>query len=370
MPFTSLLAFILSVLSVQAFAQVALREIPARFVFHDASEREGHLLQLQADTVHAQFQLENGAKEKLKVYKLELRHILILDADTLFDLQKSDFSEPLSPETGAIGRVSPLPRGNGFIVVESNPPDARVYVDGFLLTGTTPLLVQKLAPGRYNVAVRRFLRDVDWWGLAEVEVRNGDTARVIISLLKPRTMLKVQSKPTHAEVFVDKSPSLNRSPGPLTNISLFDVRPAPERKIHLFKPGYHDTVITVPVLAYMPNLVFVEMRAIRDNLSLLEEQQQFVNKRNRRLWGRRVWYTASLPLIASGIFFYVANADWEKAAVRARSYDDAALSSPQTDRLLTENRKYNRDGDRKARIAASIAGGALALGVAGLVLHF
>ena len=349
------------------------RPVPARIILPDGSEQVGTFLKLKADSVY--FTVGEGDSLKSKtLYKLDLKKIQLIENDSLVDLSLTDYEvhTVLKKDTAAVKDTTPvIAKGRSVLAVSSYPADARVYVDNVLVEGLTPLVVSDISDKKHVVTVRKFLKGVDWWGIADAKFKDGqDTLKLMIKLDKPRTMLKVQSNPSGAEMYLDAKPDLNHMPKVWTDTTLLDVVPGLERSIYLFKIGYYDTTVTVPVEAFMPNLVGIDLKPISEDLQRVETQMQFVHGRKLRWVGRGLLWGSLAPLAASITMIVLANNDWAKAVDFKHSYQDAAFASTETDRFISENTRLNKSGDQKAYVALGLVGGALAMSCVGIVLQF
>jgi len=348
------------------------RPVPARFVLPDGQEVVGTFLELRADTVHYTVPSADTVQQ-LSVYKFDLKKVQLTETGALVDLSARDFQVTNEAPKDTTKVVAPtLKQGQAILLVQSNPPNARVYVDNILLDGLTPLVVPNIDGKKHAIMVREYLKGVDWWGTADVLPlpKAGDTTKVTIKLLKPHTQLKVQSIPTEAEIYIDEQPSLSHLPTMHSDTTLVDIRPGLERSVTFFKVGYYDTTVTLPVEAYMPNLVGIEMHAITDDLNKLQAQLDFVSHRKHKWVGRGLLYTSIAPLVAGAVTYALANYDWSKAADYKRSYEAAAFQSTATEGFIAQNKKYNNSGDTKAMVAGGLGGVALLLASVGLVLEF
>jgi len=317
--------------------------------------------------------IENSdSTEFLRIYKLDLKKVEITENDSLWwvDLSLSDF-EITTPPPGQKDSVPPPPKKGHYVLhVNSDPDGARVYLNGELLEGTTPLTIAELPAGKHNLSVRKYLRGVDWWGETTVDLKQMDTTKLTIKLQKPRTRLKIQSVPAGAEVYLNDSPNLNHMPRYITDTTLVDLRPGPDQTLYFFKVGYYDTTVSVSVEAYMPNLISVDLKPVSDDLELLDKQMTFVKQRKKRWIGRGLLYSSIAPALSGLVTLWLADRDWAKAADFKHMYEDAAFHSAETDRFIRENQRLNRSGDLKASIAAAMETGFLLLAVTGLVLQF
>ncbi|HSQ42870.1 MAG TPA: PEGA domain-containing protein [Fibrobacteraceae bacterium] len=345
--------------------------VPARFILPDGQEQLGMFLKLQADTVFYTLG-EGDSLQQFAVFKFDLKKVQLTENDSLVDLNLNNFevTTKASVDTLSNDTTPTLAKGDASLIVNSFPQNSRVYIDNILMDGITPLVVPNLQATKHTVMVRQYLKGVDWWGSAEVEIKAKDTTRVVIKLLKPHTQLKVQTVPSGAEFYLDGEPSISQMPTTLSDTTLMDVTPGPDRTIRFFKVGYYDTSVTLSVDAFMPNLIGMDLKRVTDDLPLLGKQVDFVQHRKRKWIGRGFLWSSIAPLVTSGVMLVLADRDWNKATDYKSSYEDAAFESSETDRFVSRNSELNDSGDLKAKIAAGFGAGALLLATVGIVLQF
>ncbi len=345
------------------------RPVGARFVLPDGQEFTGRFLVLHSDSVF--YEVADGDTNKqMSLYKLDLKKVQILEDQSLVDLSLSHFE--VTTQLAAVeDTVKHLETGKMTLIVESDPADARVYVDDLLLEGLTPLVIPNLANKEFKVMARKYLRGVDWWGETRIkQEKKEDTLRVRIKLEKPRTLLTIQSNPSEAEIYIDTFPSLERMPNLYSNTTIVDIEPGPDRSITLFKVGYYDTTVNVSVEAFMPNLLGVNLRPIDEDLQKLQSQIDFVSARKRKYIGRGLTWASIAPWIGAGVLWVMAEKDWKEAVKYKDYYADAAFVSSETESFIENNKKYNDSGDLKMSIAAGSAALGLLLSSLGVILQF
>lgn len=351
------------------------RPVPARIVLPDGQDVQCTFLELKADTVYYTVSSGEGdayKTEEFKLYKFDVKKVQLTEDGSLVDLSLTDYLVKTdAPKDSVVQDTTPqIKEGGAMLVIESYPSDARVYVDNIMLEGLTPLTIPKIDAKKHQVMVRKYLKGVDWWGSARIETKDGDTTKVNIKLLKPHTQLTVQTNPTEAEIYIDQPHSLKVMPTLRSDTTIMDIRPSMETTIYVFKVGYYDTSLTMPIEAFMPNLVGIELHPVTDDLNKLQEQIDFVAKRKNKWIGRGLLWSSIAPLVAGLTMVVLADRDWAEAADFKLAYQDAAFESSETDRFVRENKKFNDAGDLKAKIGAGLGGLALVLASVGLVMQF
>ena len=119
----------------------------------------------------------------------------------------------------------------------------------------------------------------------------------------------------------------------------------------------------------MPNPVYVELEAV-DNSSVVEMQREYDRERTRRYIGRGLLWSSIAPIIAGGVFWYLAERDWSDAADKKTAYNKSAFESADTQKLVKKNKDLNDSGDTKGLIGLGFGILGVGLFVTGFVLAF
>ena len=154
----------------------------------------------------------------------------------------------------------------------------------------------------------------------------------------------------------------------LTDVAI-ETEPSVAKTVYMRKIGYLDTAVTVEVRAFMPNPIYVELEAV-DNSSVVEMQREYDRERAKRRIGRGLLWSSIAPIIAGGVFWYLAERDWSDAADKKSAYNKSAFESPDTQKLLKKNKDLNDSGDTKGLIGLGFGVVGVGLFVTGFVLAF
>ncbi|PBC68747.1 hypothetical protein [Fibrobacter sp. UWS1] len=300
----------------------------------------------------------------IKIFKYELMRMTNLESGEAVNLSLSDFVFPeLDDEEEPI-----YPEGNANLRVTSYPDSCEIYINGESLELFAPDTIRKIKPGKYTVSVRKMLKGVDWWGSKTIKI-NADSLNVVhIEVERPTTKLTVATIPDGVEVYVDEQPNESILPEYLTDVAI-ETEPSVQKIIYLRKVGYLDTALAVEVKAFMPNPVYVELEAV-DNASVVEMQREYDRERAKRRIGRGLLWSSIAPIIAGGVFWYLAERDWSDAADKKSAYNKSAFESPDTQKLLKKNKDLNDSGDTKGLIGLGFGVVGVGLFVTGFVLAF
>jgi hypothetical protein len=339
----------------------------ANFYLPGGDRKIGLFYKLQKDSVFIGIPQSDGSVVKRQFHKFDFQKIVLLEDQSLIDLNLTDYDPGLDQPVQATQKIA---NAKAEALIKSDPAGARVYLNGKLLQGTTPLLLKNQIPGKHTIAVRRFLGGADWWGIADVEFSNDKPLTLELKLVKPRTTVRVESNPGSAEVYLDEKPSLYLSPSHLTPAAMFDVRPGKDRTLSFFKVGYYDTTLVVEEIpAYQTTRFSVELRPVSD-LNLIASQKSFVAKRKKKRIGKYLLYSAILPALAGGTYYYLAQDDYTKADKNASLYNNAGVLDERTEGFRKKSNQLNDSGDLKSTTALILTGSASLLGAVGIVLRF
>ena len=305
----------------------------------------------------------------IKIFRFELKRLYNLEDEVMIDLSLSNY---VVPEKRVIEETIELyPPGNANLLVVSEPAACSLFVNGIPLKQVAPDTIRNIKPGKYTISVMNVLKDVDWWGSAVVKINADSVNKVTIPVLRPSTRLTLNSNPEAAEVYVGEAPSLNKMPHYMTDMIVDNVKPQVRATIYFRKVGYRDTSVTTEIKPYMPNLVYVDMTPVLDDLEFIEDQNAFNKERSLRRIGRGLLWGSIVPMIAGGVMWYLAERDWSKAADKKHAYERlSAFDSDDTRKMVKDNHKLNDSGDTKCGVAIGL--GALGLGLltAGIILAF
>lgn len=305
----------------------------------------------------------------IKIFRFELKRLFNMEDQVMIDLSLSNYVVPVIRE--AEETIELYPPGKANLLVLSEPEACSLFVNGIPLKLVAPDTIRNIRPGKYTISVMKVLKDVEWWGSAVVRINADSLNRVTIPVLRPSTRLTLNSNPEAAEVYLDREPSLNSMPDYMTDVIVDEVKPQVSAVVHFRKVGYRDTSVTMEIKPFMPNLVYVDMTPVLDDLEFIEEQNAFNKERSQRRIGRGLLWGSIVPLIAGGVLWYLAERDWSDAADKKNAYEKlAAFDSDDTRQMVKDNHDLNDRGDTKCGIAIGL--GALGLGLltAGIILAF
>lgn len=278
-------------------------------------------------------------------------------------------NEPVSlnivPEEPAAGPTPFFGKGDATLYIETEPSGAIITVENKKIDKTSPLHIDSIQSGQYVVKAQRDLLV----GTMNVAVGSGEIKKVFIKLERQKTILRVLSEPSDAQVFMDKKITKRARPDFVTPGVVSDVPDKKTLLLSFYKYGFKDTSITLALAAHQVNNVYLEMKAATD--AILKAQKAFERKRKLARLSKYLFGAAVPCLAASGVLFYSASKD-NNAAKDAKIFLDNTVErqGPAYEQKLRENDEKASSGNRKDN-AGIICGaaGVLLLG-AGLVFYF
>jgi TolB-like protein len=267
-------------------------------------------------------------------------------------------------DTSTTSAAIQITRGDAALFVKTDQPGARVYVDGKLVDGVTPLTIENLPAGSHLVRVTKG----DLTASTGVALESHKVTRVALRLEQQGTVLKVSSTPTEAEVFVDRPRTRGRKPDQLTP-AIFEGLGADSVALTLFRVGYRDTTVILALTPNEENAILVAMTAAADDA--VKQQQRFVRDR-KGLRAARVLTAGSLVCGAAGaLFMYLGQRDFDDAQDAAETLKTSTLKAGDAyEDALERNHDETASGEVKSTVAAALFGlGGAALAVS-IVFYF
>jgi hypothetical protein len=257
-----------------------------------------------------------------------------------------------------------IKRGDASLYVKSDPDSARIYVDGKLVDGQTPLTLDNLTPGDHVIKTTK--RELT--GFATITLQANKMGRLDIRLVKQKTILKVASTPSEAEVYINGSPRTKAKPDQITP-AIFENIAADSLLLTLFKVGYLDTTVGVRIATNEINNVSVALAEAP--VEVVQFQKKLVGKKFRK----KISFYFSLPGLAcvagGGISYYLAQKDFDAAAAAKSKLENSAIhSGPDYESLVKENKDKNDAAVLKRNLAYGISGAGAAMLGTGIMLRF
>ncbi len=267
-------------------------------------------------------------------------------------------------EVGESSKKIEIKRGDASLFVKTEPEGARVYLNGKLMDGVTPVTLSNLTAGKYNVKTTKG----DLEAISKVTLEAHKVTKVNLSLSKKKTVLKISSNPSEAEVYIDGKPGIKKSPDKTTP-AIFEGIKAGKYAITLFKVGYKDTSFFFDLQPNQSSDIIINMEKNTDENIL--KQKRLVKKRKQRKIGLSMDISGGLA-IAGGTLFYILGAKDDNEALDAKKYLEESVikSGPEFDEQLKINQEKSDSAAWKKAVSYSLWGaGALSLGL-GLVFTF
>ncbi|MFA7136000.1 MAG: hypothetical protein WC125_09100, partial [Bacteroidales bacterium] len=312
---------------------------------------------LKTDSVQA---VEAPKDVYIRLFKYDFKRLINVESGEMVDLTLSDYEYTEEEEEEEY--IPLYPEGKANLLVKSIPEACSLFVNGVPLEMLTPDTIKNIKPGKYNISIKKRLKDVDWWGNKAVKI-NDDSLNVIeVEVERPSTRLTVNTVPEAVEVYLDESPNENVMPHYMSDVVIEDIKPSTEMMVYFRKVGYLDTAIITEVQAFMPNTILVELEPVTMNLGIIDMQKEYNRERTSRFIGRGLLWSSIVPFVSAGVLWYLAEQDWKEAKDKKDAYESgSAFYNEDTRKLVEDNRKYNDRGDVKGFTA-------LGLGILGVTL--
>lgn len=255
-------------------------------------------------------------------------------------------------------------RGDASLFIKTDQDGARVYLDGKLMDGVTPVTLSNLPTGKHNIKVTKGNMEA----LGKVTLEANKVRKLDLKLTKKKTVLKISSNPSEAEVYLNRMKGIKKQPDKITP-AIFENIEAGKYTVSLFNIGYQDTSIFVDLQPNQTTEIVINLNKV-DEIKI-DDQKLFIKKREQRRLGIRFDIGGVLSLIG-GTVFYVLGANDYNDAIDAKNYLDKSViqSGPEYDEQLKINQdKSNSASWKKATGYVLWGAGAASLGL-GLVLTF
>jgi len=321
---------------------------------------------LQKDSVVAK---EEPKVLFIRLFKYDFKRLINVETGEMVDLTLSDFE--YEEEEYEEEEIPLYPEGKANLLVKTIPEACSLFVNGVPLDMLSPDTIKSIKPGKYNISIKKRLKDVDWWGNKAVKI-NADSLNVVeISVERPSTLLTINTVPEAVEVYLDVSPNENIMPHYVSDVVVDNIKPRTQMMIYFRKVGYLDTAIVTDVLPFMPNTVLVELDPVTMNLGIIDMQKEYNTERTKRFIGRGLLWSSIAPFVSAGVLWFLAEQDWKVAKDKKDAYESgSAFYNEDTRKLIEDNKKYNDRGDVKGLTALGL--GILATGLlsVGFVLAF
>lgn len=191
-----------------------------------------------------------------------------------------------------------------------------------------------------------------------------DTTKISLKLKRVRPELSITTIPGDAEIFAGSAPvTLSSSPIGYTP-NKFSIYEPGETTIQLRKAGFRDTSITL----FVPPTDLTNLDVELTPISSAEEksiQNDWLKNRKKRKIGHTLMGSAIAPLLAGGLFMFLASDDYDEAKkIKQNLNRPATAGGASYQEQLDKNHELVDSGKRK-----NVVGGTL-LGIGALMLGF
>lgn len=256
-----------------------------------------------------------------------------------------------------------IKRGDATLFIKTDPDSARIFIDGKLVEGQTPLTIENLPSGEHTVKTTR--RDLT--GFATITLQPNKVGRLDIKLCRQQTVLKVASIPSEAEVYLSGSPKKRLRPDQITP-AIFEKLLSDSLVVTLFKTGYFDTTLIVNIIPNEINNLSVSMKEAP--VEVIQLQKKMIAHKKQRRISPFLNFPSVACLIGGGAFYFLAQKDFDAAHTILVRLNKSGIDNAQRDSWIRENKDKNNAANMKINVSYGFFGaGALLIG-AGLLLYF
>lgn len=255
-------------------------------------------------------------------------------------------------------------RGDASLFIKTDPESASVYLDGAMVDGRTPLNIDNLTAGKHEVRVTKG----DYEAKTSVNLMAKKVERIELKLRKRKTVLRVLTRPSDAEVYIDGKPRVGKWPDHLTP-ALIDGFEEDTVRLTIFKVGYVMREVVRPVEHNRVNEFKIALKEAP--VELMREQKTLVKKRKQRRVGW-VLTVGGVGLLAGGTTtFLLARSDYAEAEdIKDRLDRSVVHTGPEYEALVQENQDKTDSGNTKSILSYALWGAGAVASTLGLVFVF
>lgn len=282
----------------------------------------------------------------------KLKEAKLISGDSIGqdEIADSTFSEAFVPQI-----QERIFEGNSIVNIKTTPSEAIIYIDGELIEGKSPVTIDGVISGKHIIKAVKgpFLNTV------AIDAKPNEISNVDIILQEQKTVLKIISNPADAEIFVNSTPGKKIKPDFYSPAIIKDVT-FDTVSLFLFKKGYNDTCLRVPILPKVTNTVSVPL--IPSTEEVIKNQIRFISNRKKRKIGFIVSLSSLAVAVGGGILTYYADKENDEAIKIKETLEMAMISGEEYEKLKKLNKEKSESAEKKI-----IAGmGFLGLGGTGL----
>lgn len=258
-----------------------------------------------------------------------------------------------------------ITRGDAFLFVKTDPADANIYIDGKLVDGKSPITLENLQAGEHSVMVRKG----NLAATQKIVLESNKVGRVDLTLTQQETRVKIVTTPPDAEVFLSgELPSFKSKPDGLTP-GVFSSSNDSLITFSLFKVGFKDTLLTVPIEPFRLNTVNVKLSTAMSDIII--KQEKLLKKRKQRKIGLIFDISGALVAGAGAGLLYLGKEDLDDAAVSKNQLESSIVQTGDTfEQLKQENKEKNDSGTLKQGVGVGLLGAGVAALSLGIVFTF
>jgi hypothetical protein len=271
------------------------------------------------------------------------------------------------PSPNASSGVS-LRKGEAALLVRTNPGGARVYLDGKLMDGLTPLSLTQVMEGNHELLVSKAIDGIPWQAKVQVQAKALQVERLALALLPAKTILQFTSSPPDAEIYWGTQVKAGDAPLAKTPAILTDLK-AGLCTLSVFLPGYKDTTLRIPIEESRLNRINLTLTEEQDFFKL-SEQKSFLHQRSKIAASRIFAWTAGTVAGASAVFLGLAYSDYQDALTADKRLQTAVVDPAAIQADLDLRHERTDRGQLRERTGIILSLATLALAAVCITLRF
>ncbi len=262
------------------------------------------------------------------------------------------------------GAIVSLDKGNASLFVKSIPDGAKVFVNGRIIEGLTPLTIQGLPAGRHDIRVQK--NDSSASVLTDLSSRK--IKRLKLKLKKEKTTLKIFTEPSEAEVFINSIPRRSNYPNQISP-AVFNNFNKDSARIYIFRNGFFDTTAIAIIRKNRENVI--SLKLVEGDTTYKKLQDKFIKSR----WERRLGFKLSVSSItlamAGTAALFMAEKDFSEANDLKTRLDNASIrTGSEYDAVKALNKEKHDSGQIKQNAGIGIISTGAFLGLLGIYFYF
>lgn len=255
-------------------------------------------------------------------------------------------------------------KGDASIFIKTDIDSARVYLDGKLVDGVTPITISNLIAGDHMIRVAKG----NLSNSKTITLTSNKVEHLDLKLKKRSTTLKIETIPSEADIFINNKLGKKIKPNSISPAIFNDIA-FDTLELSIFKVGYLDTTLIIPIRKNVENLVSVNLNKATNDIVI--SQKMILKRQKKRKIGIKLLIPGLAIAAGGGALYYLADKDYKEAKdLKVKLNASTIKNGNSYNEMIDENNELIDKSNLKSSIAtAMLAGGGLFAGI-GIVLQF